>query len=220
MGNFVTIRDNLPVYISKPELKDNEKYPVVLLFMHLHGVDNSQQKICDDLAKAGYVAVAGDAYQNGLFGPETRSDEMIFEVFDEVLTYTKNMTEVDTNRLGVIGICMGGRHAYLANINYSEFKAAVAFYGFPHRGSSPEDTPQQLIDKFNSPVLSIFGELDKGIPMEDVNRYIKATEHLGHPTFVYPGAGHGFLNPDSNNHDADASKKAWKETLDHFKKHL
>jgi len=117
---------------------------------------------------------------------------------------------------------MGGRHAFLADANYDNLKAVVSYYGFPHRGSDEASTPQNLIGTFTAPVLSIFGSEDRGIPMEAVNKYRKVSEESSdqHRTIVYDGAGHGFLNHNSRNHDVEASEQAWKETLEFYAKHL
>ncbi len=220
MGTFTKIREDppLPTYVSKPE--GAGPFPTIFLFMHAHGVDSSQQKVCDDLAAAGYAAIAGDAYQEGKFNFQTQTDELIFDTFDFVYNWGKSQKFVDTSRMGLIGFCMGGRHSYLANVKYPDFKAVVSYYGFPHRGKTPESTPMNLIEKFHAPVLSIFGELDQGIPVEVVEEYRSKSEKHGHQTILYEGVGHGFLNPDSRNHLPDVSAKAWKETLKHFNTHI
>ncbi|MHA2250549.1 MAG: dienelactone hydrolase family protein [Candidatus Kariarchaeaceae archaeon] len=222
MGEFTKIRNDppLPTYVAKPE--GEGPHPTIFLFMHAHGVDSSQQKVCDDLAKAGFMVIGGDAYQEGKFNFQTQTDDLIFDTFDFVYKYAKSLADVDTNRLGLIGFCMGGRHSYLANVKYSDFKAVVSYYGFPHRGETPDVTPQNLVDQFHGPVLSIFGAKDQGIPIEAVEAYQKASEVEGttHRSVVYQNAGHGFLNPDSANYDSEASKSAWQETLKHFNQFL
>lgn len=222
MGEFTKIREDppLPTYIARPQ--GDGPFPTVFLFMHAHGVDKSQQKVCDDLAQAGYLVIGGDAYQEGKFNFQTQTDELIFDTFDYVYNYGKSLPEVDTSRLGLIGFCMGGRHSYLANVKYPDFKAVVSYYGFPHRGATPEMTPQNLIEQFHGPVLSIFGAKDQGIPPDVVQTYQQASEGESKPhrSVIYPNAGHGFLNPDSANHDAEASLSAWTETLKHFDEHL
>lgn len=208
----------LQSYESRPE--GDGPFPVVILLMHAHGLDDSSKKVCDDLAAAGYIAVGADGYLNGTYTFQTRSDDAIFGALD-LLTHTLRVREdVDDSRMGLIGFCMGGRHAYLANANRDDFKAIVSYYGFPHRGGEESTIPQNRISDFTAPVLSIFGSEDLGIPMEAVETYKNASEPHGHTNVVYEGAGHGFLNMNSRNHHEEASKDAWEKTVDFFNKHL
>lgn len=102
--------------------------------VHAHGIDDSSKKVCDDLATAGFYVVAPDPYSNGSYNFQTRSDEIIFGGLNLLLAVLKTIRYADMERLGVIGFCMGGRHAYLANVHYDNFKAVVSHNGFPHRG--------------------------------------------------------------------------------------
>ncbi len=205
-------------YESKPE--GNGPFPAVVLFMHAHGLDDSSKKVCDDLAKEGYVAMGADGYLNGTYSFQTRSDDAIFGAADLLLHTLKNRPDVDANRIGAIGFCMGGRQVYLANANWDVFKAVVSYYGFPHRGSEPSNTPQNRIDDFHAPVLSIFGSMDQGIPLDAVEAYRKTSEPKGHKTLVYDGAGHGFLNHNSRNFHEEAAKDAWHQTIEFFNQYL
>lgn len=219
MGEFKTIRNDppLPCYISKP--KGNGPFPTIFVFMHAPGVDASQQKVCDDLASQGYFALCYDAYLDGRYNFETRTDKLIFDGFEYTLNYAKNLPEVDTNRMGLIGFCMGGRHAYLANVRYPEFNSVVSYYGFPHRGDGDNSTPMKLIDRFHAPVLSIFGEEDKINPLDIVKTYeeLSTKSSSKNKTILYPGVAHGFL---AKNDNKEISEKAWTETINFFKQYI
>jgi carboxymethylenebutenolidase len=216
-GNYTPI---LNAYESKPE--GNGPFPTIILFMHAYGIDDPMKKVCDDLAAEGFYALGGDSYLNGTFNFQNRSEDAINQSFQVLSHWVVNNNLVDQTKIGAIGFCMGGRHAYLANANTDLFKAVVAYYGFPHRGQEEHTIPQNRISDFTAPVLSIFGSEDKGIPKEAVAAYRQASEgeSSSHRSVVYEGAGHGFLNPYSPNHHAEASEDAWKQTLDHFKKYL
>jgi carboxymethylenebutenolidase len=207
-------------YESYPD--GNGPFPAIVLFMHAYGLDDFSKKVCDDLAKAGYIAVAADGYLNGIYTFQTRSDDAIFGAADLLIHTLKKREDVDSDRIGVIGFCMGGRHAYLFNANRDDLKAIVAYYGFPQRGDNEENTPQKRIQDFIAPVLSIFGSEDQGIPMEAVNEYIKETEGGSslHKSVVYDGAAHGFLSSTSRNYHEEAAKDAWRKTVEFFDKYL
>ncbi|MCY3411136.1 MAG: dienelactone hydrolase family protein [Candidatus Heimdallarchaeota archaeon] len=216
-GKYQTI---LHYYETIPE--GDGPFPTIVLMVHAHGIDDSSKKVCEDLAAAGYYTVAPDPYLNGSYNFQTRTDDIIFKGLDLMLATLEKNPLADMNRLGIIGFCMGGRHAYLANVYHDVFKTVVPYYGFPHRGATPESTPKNRIADFSGPVFSIFGELDQGIPMDVVKAYQAATEGESsiHSSVVYEGAGHGFLNHTSRNHHAEATADAWKKTIDFFDKHL
>ena len=207
-------------YESSP--KGTGPFPAIVLFMHAHGLDDSSKKVCDDLAEAGYIAVGADGYLNGTYSFQTRSDEAVFKSADLLMHTLKNREDVIPDKIGVIGFCMGGRHAYLYNIFRDDLSAVVSYYGFPHRGDTEDTTPQNRTSEFTAPVLSIFGSEDRGIPMEAVKAYQELTETEGSPhrSIVYEGAGHGFLNINSRNFSEEASKDAWQKTIEFFDQYL
>ena len=59
-GNYKQIQN---YYDSKPE--GEGPFRTVILMVHAPGIDDSSKKICDDLAMAGFYAVAPDPYLNG-----------------------------------------------------------------------------------------------------------------------------------------------------------
>ncbi len=216
-GKFSQI---LNVYENKPE--GNGPFPTVINFMHAGAIDDPMKRVCDDLAAEGFYAVCADAYLNGAYDFQSKTDTVILRAFNILLDWLKVNPFVDQSKLGLIGFCMGGRYVYLSNAKLDIFKSAVSYYGFPHRGSDETDTPQHLISQFTAPTLSLFGSKDGGISEEAVNAYKEASEKDGQPhkTYYYEGAEHGFLDPNSPRHHEEAAKAAWESTLEHFKKYM
>lgn len=223
MVEFEKIRENPPlsVYIRKPE--GQGPFPCVIVFMHRPGPDNAMQKVVDDLAKGGYVGVLQDAYR----GETIRSsynDQTIFEDFEATLAHVKALPYVDTEHIGIMGFCMGGRHSYLASSRYPEVKATVSYYGFPCQGKETGDTPIKVVDKMHHPVLGIFGGIDTLFPFTDVEDFRK--ELLQHSDrnkiVVFDDVGHGFLNPFAPERykDGKSATKAWEETINFYNTNL
>lgn len=223
MAEFEKIRDNPPLslYIKKPN--GQGPFPCVIVFMHRPGPDNAMQKVVDDLAISGYVGVCQDAYRNETIR-SNYSDQTIFEDFEATLDYMKKQKYVNTGKIGVMGFCMGGRHAYLASSRYPEIKATVAYYGFPGQGKTTQDTPVKVVDKMHHPVLGIFGGIDTLFPFADVEEFRKELlEHSNrNKVVVYGDVGHGFLNPFAPERykDGVSANKAWKETIDFYDKNI
>lgn len=215
MNNKGNYKQILNYYESKP--KGKGPFRTVILLVHAPGIDDSSKKICDDLALAGFYAVAPDPYLNGVYDFKSKSDDIIFDGLKLMLAVLRKNSIVDMSRLGIIGFCMGGRHTYLANVYHDIFKAAVPYYGFPQVGGTSDSIPQNRVEEFNAPVLSIFGTEDTGIPMEFVQKYKEVSEINGkHKSIIYEGAAHGFLNHNSRNHHPQAAEDAWNKTIEFF----
>src|SRR5690606_28241496 len=104
-------------------------------------------------------------------------------------------------RIGSIGWCFGGaRSLNAALLLPGELDAAVVYYG-----QVPAD-PERLAP-LQAPVLGLFAEKDRGIPVDSVHAFAAALENLGkeHEIEIYPGVGHAFANPSGNSYDADTA---------------
>jgi carboxymethylenebutenolidase len=72
------------------------------------------------------------------------------------------------------------------------------------------------------PILGLFAENDRGIPVDGVREFEAALDALGknHEIIVYPDVGHAFANPSGNNYDPQAAQSAWEKTLSFLDDHL
>jgi carboxymethylenebutenolidase len=64
-------------------------------------------------------------------------------------------------------------------------------------------------------VLGIFGDQDRSIPVEDVDRFEQALNPTAIPNEVHicEAVGHAFANPSGDNHVPEETSDAWQETL-------
>jgi carboxymethylenebutenolidase len=76
-------------------------------------------------------------------------------------------------------------------------------------------------DYIKCPILFHFGELDKGIPMDQVDK-VKAAVQGKQDTavYVYPGADHGFHCDQRGSYNAVSAKQAWERSVEFFRKHI
>ncbi len=131
----------------------------------------------------------------------------------------------DTNRLGIMGFCRGGRTVWEYAAHNSNLKAAVAFYGSlvdPEAQKSiwPK-SPIERAPEMKAPVLGLYGEADQGIPLAQVDTMKAALQGAG-KTFeikVYAGAPHGFHADYRASYRKEAAEDAWKEMIAWFKKY-
>jgi len=87
----------------------------------------------------------------------------------------------ETGQVAVIGYCFGGSVAWIAACDLP-IAAAVGYYGGQIHGMKDQHPA--------APTMLHFGELDHGIPLDQVAAIAEA--HPDVPVYVYEGADHGF----------------------------
>jgi carboxymethylenebutenolidase len=124
---------------------------------------------------------------------------------------------------GIVGFCMGGS-VTCAVAAEDAYGAAVTFYGSGmHKGRFGFRPLVELAPQLRAPWLGLYGDLDPGIPVDQVEdlRSAAATAHVPTAIVRYAKAGHGFhcdARP-ANYHEASA-KDAWMRTLDWLERYL
>lgn len=202
----------------------------VVVVQEAFGVNDHIQDVTRRFATAGYHAVAPEMFHragDGLTGEYGDFDRMI-ELFGSIRGDDAILVDVDATlerlhglgfgdeRIGIVGFCFGGRVTFLVAARRA-LGAAVGFYGGGIvRSRFPQFPP--LIDEAGSlrtPWLGLFGDEDRSIPVDDVERLRGALEGAGVETGVvrYPGAGHGFHCDVRPDHHPQAAADAWARTL-------
>jgi carboxymethylenebutenolidase len=126
-------------------------------------------------------------------------------------------------RAGVVGFCMGGSVTFYAAAS-RPLGAAVTFYGgglIEGRFGLPSLV--ELARKLQTPWLGLYGDLDEGIPADDVEQLRRAAARAPVPTEVvrYSDAEHGFnCNDRPAVFNPAAAADAWGRTLAFFDSHL
>src|SRR5581483_5340092 len=106
-------------------------------------------------------------------------------------------------KVGVIGICFGGRYALLACAHHD------ADAGVSYHGTYLERHLQQFAE-VSAPLSLHFFERDPHTPMAEVERMRDAAR--GKPLieiYTYEGAGHGFMQHDRPSYHAAAAELAF-----------
>jgi carboxymethylenebutenolidase len=150
-------------------------------------------------------------------------DDQIARDVDAAVAHATTLAEVDGERLGVTGFCMGGRVAYLLAASSSAFSAAIVFWGgniMDAWGEGP--TPFKQTDRITCPVLGIFGEDDPNPNPADVARIDAEMTRLGkdHEFHSYPGDGHAFMNERRPSYRPEAAADAWRRSVEWFDRYL
>ncbi|MGH6935709.1 MAG: dienelactone hydrolase family protein [Methylocella sp.] len=222
----------MPVYYAKP--LDAAKPPVILVAMEVFGLHEFIKDVTRRLAKLGAFAVAPDYYFR--LGDMTRitdfsklmplvnakPDHELFSDLDATVDWAKSQGG-DTDRLGIIGFCRGGRTVWLYATHNSSLKAGVAFYGSlmdPPSAAMPKNAFDLAAD-VKAPVLGLYGAEDASITPDQVEAMKESLKAAGKTTKfkIYPGAGHGFFADYRQSYRADAAQDAWMAMQAWFKKY-
>jgi carboxymethylenebutenolidase len=223
--------DPAPLSIHEPE--DTPRGAIVVV-QEAFGVNGHIEDVTQRLADKGWLAVAPHLFHR------TGDPELGYEDMAQVMPHMKALTaetvldDIDTalahiakagisvERTGVVGFCMGGTVALITAVR-RDVGAAVTFYG----GGVAEGRFGfgSLIEEatgLRAPWLGLYGDLDQGIPIDDVERLRAAAASSGQPTEVvrYADAGHGFNCDRRSSYEPASAQDAWRRTLDWFTQHL
>ena len=224
----------LPIYTAAP--KRAGKFPVVIVIPEVFGLHEYQRDIARRLAKLGYYAVSLDPFfrsgdlskvadiKQVIAAANTLTDAQAFADLDALVAWVEKQPNADAKKLGITGMCRGGRTVWMYTAHNPKIKAAVAWYG----GLSPAPpgmttTPMDITDKLNAPVLGLYGGADGGIPLQQVERLRAGLLAFGKDKesiiVVYPDMPHAFHADYRNTYRKEAAEDGWKRMLAWFKKH-
>ncbi len=223
----------LPVYFAAP--RKAGKYATVIVIPEVFGMHEYQRDICRRLAKAGYYAITLDPFfrigdlskiadiKEVIGKANTLADEQMFSDLDALVAFVENQPKANTKKLGITGMCRGGRTVWMYTAHNSKIKAGVSWYGGlnPNPPAQPL-TPIDVADKLNAPVLGLYGGADQGIPLDAVERLRAALFAFGKDKesmiHVYEGMPHAFHADYRPSYRKEAADDGWKRMLAWFKK--
>jgi carboxymethylenebutenolidase len=219
---WVTVKHDsrsVQTFIVYPESKD--KKPVVLIIHEIFGLTDWAQELADEVAEAGYVAVAPDLLSgmapNGGRTSDFTGDkaiEAINHLIPDQITADLNAVAdyalklpASNGKLFVAGFCWGGGQTFRFATNRADLSAAFVFYGPP-----PD---KDAMARIKAPVYGFYAGNDQriGATIPDAIANMKAAGKTFEPV-TYDGAGHGFMRageaPDAKEADRKARADSWK----------
>jgi carboxymethylenebutenolidase len=224
---------DMPVYFAKPANATNP--PVILVAMEIFGLHEYIKDVTRRLGHLGALAVAPDYYfragsdltkmddiQKLLPIVNAKPDKELFADLDATVDWAKSQGG-DTNRLGIMGFCRGGRTVWLYSTHNPNLKAGVAFYGSladPENDNWPKNA-LSLAAQVKEPVLGLYGAEDTGIKVEQVKDMEARLKAAGKTAefHIYDGAPHGFHADYRPSYREQQAKQAWGELESWFKKY-
>ncbi len=223
----------MPGYFARPANVQNP--PVILIAMEIFGLHEYIKDVTRRVAKLGAFAVAPDYYfRKGedltkiteipklLPIVNSKPDAELVADLDATAAWAKAQGG-DTNRLGIMGFCRGGRTVWIYSGSSPNVKAGVAFYGplVDPEGQKAiwPKSATDLAAEMKAPVLGLYGEADQGIPVPTVEAMKTKLQGAGKKAEfkIYPGAPHGFHADYRPSYRKEAADDAWAQLTAWFK---
>ena len=229
---------DMATYVSAPSPSEGNNFPAIIVIMEAFGVTSHIEKVCDQYAANGYLAIAPALYHRQHPNPKLGYDEMpavqqymgalkddeLVEDVNVAIDYLQNHYQrTHGQKIGIVGYCVGGRITYLAATSCPGLSAASVYYGgriLVPFGDGP--APIDLTSNIKIPVMGNFGDDDDNPTSADVATIDQALTAAGvtHDFKSYPGAGHGFNCDDRGSYNEAAAKDALDRTLGFFNQHV
>jgi len=235
MADVAVTGGNMPVYFARPANVQNP--PVIIVCMEIFGLHEWVKDITRRVGHLGAFAIAPNYYFRAETGGVdlTKIDEMpklfpivnaktdteLFADLDATVAWAKAQGG-NTDRLGIMGFCRGGRNVWHYSTHNPNLKAGVAFYGtLIDKSDTAPKSSIDLAPEVKEPVLGLYGEEDAGIKVEQVQQMEAALKAAGKTAefHEYPGAPHGFVADYRPSYRKDAAEDAWKQMIAWFKKY-
>jgi|SRR5580658_9849170 len=228
-GEWVDVKNGtrtVHCFIVYPEVKDPAT--AVIVIHEIFGLTDWARDVADQLAAAGYIAIAPDllsgmgpngggtsSFGSQAVGPAIRDlpPAQITGDLDAVADYVKTLPSAN-GKLAVAGFCWGGGQSFRFACNRPDLKAACVFYGPPPEAAA--------MAKITCPVYGFYGEKDNRIS----STIPKTTELMAaagktYEPVKYEGASHGFMrageDPTAEGENKEANKKARDEGWERLK---
>lgn len=213
-------------FVAYPERAEDAL--AVIVIHENRGLTDWVRSFADQLAEAGYLAIAPDLLsgydeQHGRTADFETSDaarDALYQLDPEQITRDLRaiqryiaQTPSSNGKTVVVGFCWGGSQAFRFATNAEDLSAALVFYGSP-----PEDADR--IRSISAPIYGFYGENDQRINAtipeteERMDQYGKTYDYA-----IYEGAGHAFMrsgdDPNGSAAERQARDEAWVR-LDHI----
>ncbi len=228
--------DNIRAYYARP--LGAGPHPGIVLIPHMPGWDEWLRETARRFAAHGYSVLCPNIYERAGHGTPTEvsarsreagaaTDETVMGDTQAALNFLHNQATVN-GKVGVIGMCSGGRHTFLAACTLDGVDAAVDCWGggvvAKKEDASPARpvAPIELTKDLQCPLLGIFGNDDHMPTPEEVDITEAELKKYGkeYEFHRYDGAGHGMWYYDKPMYRQEQAMDSWNKCLAFFDKHL
>jgi carboxymethylenebutenolidase len=221
MVEFPANGQTCPGYLSLP---DSGKGPGVIVIQEWWGLVPHIKDVADRLAKEGYVALAPDLYHGqSTTSPDEAGKLMMALKINEAekdlrgaVHYLISHDATTTDKVGIVGFCMGGALSLYAACENPQIAACVDFYG-----GHPNVKPR--LENLQGAVLGLFAGNDTFVTPAAARELERKLKELGKTAeiHIYPHTEHAFFNDARPQvYNKEAAEDAWRRMLEFYGKYL
>ena len=221
MVEFPFAGGNTGGYLSAPR---SGAGPGVIVIQEWWGLVDHIKDVCDRFAVEGFVALAPDLYHGKTAkSPDEAGKLMMALRIDQAeqdlsaaIEYLATLDSTTSEKVGVVGFCMGGALSLYTATKNPHVGACVVFYG-----GHPKVKPD--LPNLHAPVLGLYAARDGFVTPDSVHQLESKLKELGKQieAHIYPGTDHAFFNDTRPEvYNADAADDAWRRTVQFLRKHL
>jgi carboxymethylenebutenolidase len=207
---------------------NNNTFPAVVMIHEWWGLNENIKNMAESLAKEGYVVLAVDLYNGQVANTTESAQNLVSKVrenpsesinnLQHAVKYLASLENVNSSKIASLGWCFGGGQSLQLALNTEPgypLAATIIYYG-----NLVSD--QESLSKIKWPVLGIFGDQDKSIPVDSVKQFEDALDANGitNEIYIYKGVGHAFANPSGDNYAPQETQDAWEKTVSFLEKYL
>jgi carboxymethylenebutenolidase len=197
-------------------------HPGIVVIHEAYGLNANIKDIAQRFAKQGYVALAVDLFAGrnraicmarfmaGMLGGSV--DRYGISDLKLALSHLMSLPEVDRERVGAIGFCMGGSFAIAWACTDDRLKAIAPFYA-----ANPK--PLGAVERM-CPVIGSYPEKDFTAGAGRALDAELSRRAIAHDIKIYPGARHSFFNDRGRAYDRASADDAWGRVMKFFGIHL
>ena len=213
-------------------------YPGVIIIPHMPGWDELNREVARRFSQHGYVAISPNIFEEFGHGSPSEvsgkareaggvTDDSVIATCQATLDYLVTLP-YSNGKVGVIGMCSGGRHAFLAGCRVTGLSAVVDCWGgrvvMADDQLSPSNpvAPISLTQQLSAPLLGLFGNDDRSPSPDEVNLHEEELKkhNKAYEFHRYDGAGHAFWSYDREAYRPVQAMDAWEKVFDFYGKHL
>jgi carboxymethylenebutenolidase len=227
--------DGVSAYFARP--LGPGPFPGVVLVHHMPGWDELYREMACRFARHGYSVLMPNLYHRlGHGTPEEMAakareqrgvaDDVVVGDCAAAMHFLKGLPN-SNGKVGIVGGCSGGRHAFLAACRVKGFDAIIDCWGgnivpqTPPTDKTPVP-PVEYAKDLSCPMLGLFGNEDQNPTPDKVDQLEAELKRLGKDFEFhrYDGAGHGFWSYDRPAYRPQQAIDAWNKTFEFFRRHL
>jgi carboxymethylenebutenolidase len=197
-------------------------HPGVVVIHEAYGLNENIKQISRRFAESGYAALAVDLFtgrNRGLCMARYMAGMLLGSVeragigeLRAALSHLAAMPEIDPERIGAIGFCMGGAFAVAWACTDDRLKAIAPFYA-----ANPK--PIEAVRR-SCPVVGSYPEKDFSASAGRALDQALDEYRIDHDIKIYRGARHSFFNDHGRHFNREAADDSWSRTMAFFGKHL